>query len=52
MVKRIGVEALDDTIPDITWLWLSNLALLIGAEIIDVLADVRRDRHDAARHDA
>lgn len=30
------------------WLWLSNLALLIGAEINDVLADARKDSSDAA----
>jgi membrane protein len=30
----------------LTWLWLSNIALLFGAEINDVLADVRR--HDSA----
>jgi membrane protein len=32
----------------LTWLWLSNIALLFGAEINDVLADVRRDRSPAA----
>ena len=25
----------------LTWLWLSNIALLFGAEINDVLADIR-----------
>jgi membrane protein len=33
----------------LTWLWLSNIALLFGAEINDVLADVRRHRSAAAR---
>jgi membrane protein len=33
----------------LTWLWLSNIALLFGAEVNDVLADFRRDRSDAAR---
>lgn len=42
--------ALGGAIIFLTWLWLSNIALLIGAEINDVLADVRRDRSDAARH--
>ena len=32
----------------LTWLWLSNIALLFGAEINDVLADMRRDRSHAA----
>jgi len=32
----------------LTWLWLSNIALLFGAEINDVLADVRKDRSRAA----
>ena len=32
----------------LTWLWLSNIALLFGAEINDVLADLRRDRSHAA----
>lgn len=31
-----------------TWLWLSNLTLLIGAEINDVLADLRKDESPAA----
>ena len=31
----------------LTWLWMTNLALLVGAEINDVLADLRR-HHDAA----
>jgi membrane protein len=34
----------------LTWLWLSNIALLLGAEINDVLADMRKHRsHAAAR---
>ncbi len=33
----------------LTWLWLSNIALLFGAEVNDVLADLRRDRSAAAR---
>lgn len=41
--------ALGGAIIFLTWLWLSNIALLIGAEINDVLADIRRDRSDAAR---
>ncbi len=32
----------------LTWLWLSNIALLLGAEINDVLADLRRHRSPAA----
>ncbi|HET7501216.1 MAG TPA: YihY/virulence factor BrkB family protein [Kofleriaceae bacterium] len=32
----------------LTWLWLSNIALLFGAEINDVLAQLRRDRSTAA----
>jgi membrane protein len=32
----------------LTWLWLSNIALLFGAEINDVLAQIRRDRSPAA----
>lgn len=45
----------------LTWLWLSNVALLFGAEINDVLADLRRhdspaaaqlaDEHEASRPD-
>jgi membrane protein len=30
------------------WLWLSNLSLLIGAEINDVLAELKKDRDPAA----
>lgn len=33
----------------LTWLWLSNIALLFGAEINDVLADLRQHRSAAAR---
>jgi membrane protein len=33
----------------LTWLWLSNIALLFGAEVNDVLADLRRHRSAAAR---
>jgi membrane protein len=32
----------------LTWLWLSNIALLFGAEINDVLADMRRHTSPAA----
>jgi membrane protein len=32
----------------LTWLWLSNIALLLGAEINDVLADFRKHRSAAA----
>jgi membrane protein len=32
----------------LTWLWLSNIALLFGAQVNDVLADLRRDRSAAA----
>ena len=32
----------------LTWLWLSNIALLFGAEINDVLAQIRRDTSAAA----
>jgi membrane protein len=32
----------------LTWLWLSSIALLFGAEINDVLADLRKDRSPAA----
>jgi len=32
----------------LTWLWLSNIALLFGAEINDVLADMRKHRSPAA----
>ncbi|HWO20627.1 MAG TPA: YihY/virulence factor BrkB family protein [Kofleriaceae bacterium] len=33
----------------LTWLWLSNIAILFGAEVNDVLADFRKDRDPAAR---
>ena len=32
----------------LTWLWFSNIALLIGAEINDILADLRAHRSEAA----
>ncbi|MDQ3337291.1 MAG: YihY/virulence factor BrkB family protein [Myxococcota bacterium] len=32
----------------LTWLWLSNVALLFGAEINDVLADFRKHESEAA----
>lgn len=32
----------------LTWLWLSNIALLFGAEINDVLADFRKHESEAA----
>jgi membrane protein len=32
----------------LTWLWLSNMALLLGAVINDVLADLRKDSSTAA----
>lgn len=32
----------------LTWLWLSNIALLFGAEVNDVLADFRKHRSAAA----
>jgi membrane protein len=32
----------------LTWLWLSSIALLFGAEINDVLADLRKDKSPAA----
>jgi membrane protein len=32
----------------LTWLWLSNIALLLGAEINDVLADLRKHESPAA----
>ncbi|MGE0545896.1 MAG: YihY/virulence factor BrkB family protein [Kofleriaceae bacterium] len=32
----------------LTWLWLSNIALLVGAEIDDVLADLRAGHDPAA----
>lgn len=41
--------ALGGVIIFLTWLWLSSYALLIGAEVNDVLADVRRGESPAAR---
>ena len=38
--------ALGTAIIFLTWLWLSNIAILFGAEINDVLADLRK--HDSA----
>jgi membrane protein len=32
----------------LTWLWLASIALLFGAEINDVLADLRKDRSAAS----
>jgi membrane protein len=32
----------------LTWLWLSNMAILVGAEINDVLATMRADESEAA----
>lgn len=32
----------------LTWLWLSNIAILFGAEINDVLADFRKDESSGA----
>lgn len=32
----------------LVWLWLSNMALLFGAEVNDVLADLRSDTSEAA----
>ncbi len=40
--------ALGGAVIFLTWLWLSNIAILFGAEINVVLADVRRDRSSAA----
>ena len=40
--------ALGAAIIFLTWLWLSNIALLFGAEVNDVLADLRKDRSGAA----
>jgi membrane protein len=36
--------ALGSGIAFLTWLWLSNIALLVGAEINDVLAELRGER--------
>ena len=40
--------ALGGAIIFLTWLWLSNISLLLGAEINDVLADVRKADSPAA----
>ncbi len=40
--------ALGTVVIFLTWIWLSNLALLFGAEINDVLADLRADRDPGA----
>lgn len=40
--------ALGGAIIFLTWLWLSNIALLLGAEINDVLADIRAPESPAA----
>ena len=40
--------ALGGVIIFLTWLWLSNIALLFGAEINDVIADLRKDKDPAA----
>jgi membrane protein len=41
--------ALAGVIVLLTWLWLSNLVLLLGAEINDVLADLRADKSAGAK---
>jgi membrane protein len=40
--------ALGGAIIFLTWLWLSNIAILLGAEINDVLADFRKQQDPAA----
>ena len=40
--------ALGTAIIFLTWLWLSNMSLLIGAEINDILADLRAHKSPAA----
>lgn len=42
--------ALAGVIIFLLWLWLSNLAILIGAEINDVQADLRKGESPTARH--
>jgi membrane protein len=42
--------ALGGVIVFLTWLWLSNLMLLIGAELNDVRADLRKGQSASARH--
>jgi membrane protein len=44
--------ALGGAIIFLTWLWLSNIALLVGAEINDVLARLRKERAEAWLADA
>lgn len=39
--------ALGGAIVFLTWLWLSNIALLVGAEVNDVLATMRREKAEA-----
>jgi membrane protein len=45
---EVTYGALGTAIIFLLWLWLSNLALLLGAEINDVLAGLRADHGDAA----
>lgn len=45
---EVTYGALGTAIIFLTWLWLSNVALLFGAEINDVLADLRKHRSPAA----
>jgi membrane protein len=40
--------ALGSAIIFLTWLWLSNIALLVGAEVNDVLAEMRKHESAAA----
>jgi membrane protein len=40
--------ALATVIVFMTWLWISNLTLLIGAEVNDALAELRKDKDPAA----
>lgn len=52
-VRRFGdfeatYGALGAVIVFMTWLWISNLAILFGAEVNDALAQFRRDRSEAA----